>query len=216
MSGAAKNGTTVLCWPGRLLSEEDLRRHWASQVELVLGPRTIVTPLAWDWLKARKVHVRRDEPSSQKAAAPSSDAAWGYASASTAKEVAAAARALALDGRKLRRIELASGPLPGQVRGLAKTVVAGDPQGICLFCEEPGIVACLANKTSGVRAANPASFAHLASLQKLLGPNFYAIGVPGRTYFELRQLLRRATDVAPACPESLRPALTELDGHAHR
>ena len=41
--------------------------------------------------------------------------------------------------------------------------------------------------------------------------------VPGRTFFEVRQILRICCSVAaPACPPGLACTLKELEGHAHR
>lgn len=215
MSAAAKNGTTVLWWPGKLLSEDDLRRHWTSQGELVLGSRTIVTPLAWDWLRARHVQVRREVTDTVPASAGAPNAAWGIAEETPSEVVAAAIKALTLEGRSLTRLAGRTGPLAPWIRSFARAVAAGDPAALCLFCQEPALAACLANKVTGVRAVTVAAAAQLGSLQKTLGPNFYAIAAAGRTYFELRQLLQRITAVTPSCPPDLATTLTELE-HAHR
>src|SRR4029450_6047390 len=66
----------VLCWPGRLLAEDNLRRHWTSQREIVLGPKTIVTPLALDFLKGKRVAIRRDDKASDNGV---STGTWGIA-----------------------------------------------------------------------------------------------------------------------------------------
>ncbi len=57
--------------------------------------------------------------------------------------------------------------------------------------------------------------AQAARARTTLGANLFAVEMPGRTYFELRQILRVVA--APvACPAELATTLQELDGHAHR
>jgi hypothetical protein len=48
-------------------------------------------------------------------------------------------------------------------------------------------------------------------------PGLIAVEMPGRTFFEVRQILRTlCTCAGPACPEGVACTLKELDGHAHR
>jgi hypothetical protein len=199
MSAAANNGASVLSWPGRLLSEEDLRRHWKSQAEIVLGTRTIVTPLAWDWLRSKKIQVRRDE----RPAPAVATTGWAFAEEAKSALVDAAVKALRQEGRTLRAIERGTTPLAIWFKTLAVAVAGGDPSGVVLFCREPGLAACVANKIDGVRAASVSQASQLASLQKSLGPNLLATAIEGRTFFEIRQLLRQATAVEPSCPTDL-------------
>ena len=47
----------VLRWTGKLLSADDLRRHWTGQRELIVLGQAIVTPLAVDELKKHGVRA---------------------------------------------------------------------------------------------------------------------------------------------------------------
>jgi hypothetical protein len=50
-----------------------------------------------------------------------------------------------------------------------------------------------------------------------LGANLIAVEVPGRTFFEVRQIVRTLCQAGtPVCPAGVSCTLTELDGHAHR
>jgi hypothetical protein len=40
--------------------------------------------------------------------------------------------------------------------------------------------------------------------------------MPGRTFFEVRQMLRMLLEGSRVCPDGVACTLTELDGHAHR
>jgi hypothetical protein len=197
MNGNGSIDGQVLCWPRRVLSADDLRRHLTSQRELQLLPRTIVTPLAADELKARGVRItwQAVKPTVENATG------WGYAQERPDATVESAVRALERDGMRLRVLEM-----PAVAQGLPAVV----------FCSDPALICCVTNKLSGVRAAVVATPQAAARAQQSLGANLLAIEVPGRTFFELRQMLRTICAGVPACPDALAKKLQELDGHAHR
>ncbi len=205
MSGNGQIDVPVLCWPRRVLSADDLRRHLTSQRELQLLPRTIVTPLAADELKARGILVTWQAAKS----APARDTSpWGYAQERPDAAVAAAVQALERDGTKLTAVQVPADAL----WTAAQTACLG----VIVFCGDPGLVCCVANKLAGVRATVVATPQAAARARQNLGANLLAIETPGRTFFELRQMLRTICASRPACPEGLAKTLTELDGHAHR
>ena len=183
----------VLWWPGRLLAEDDLRRHWTSQAEIVLGTKTIVTPLAWDFLRGKRIAIRREDKKSDTGVS----ATWGYAEQTPSSLVAAAIKAL--DGRALIAMENARGDIVSWVRTIAQKVATGSPAGALVFSHEPGLTACVANKIRGVRAAAVSQPGEVKALQKILGPNLFAVA-EGRTFFELRQIVKLATESAPVNP----------------
>jgi hypothetical protein len=50
-----------------------------------------------------------------------------------------------------------------------------------------------------------------------LGANLLAVEMPGRTFFEVRQILHiLCASGEPVCPPGVACTLTELDRHAHR
>ena len=99
---------------------------------------------------------------------------------------------------------------------MAECVARGECVGGVVFCDDPALVCCVANKLPGLRAAAVTTVAQAARATLTLGANLLAVEAPGRTYFELRQMVRllcapeRSARTAPAC------TLRELDGHAHR
>ncbi len=214
MSGNGQLDGQVLCWPRRVLSADDLRRHLTSQRELMLLPRTIVTPLAADELKARGVRITWQAPKP----AEKADAAggWGFAQERPDATVEAAVRALERDGTPVVPLAPANGAPWQWARAVAECVAAGGCLGGVVFCGDPGLVVCVANKLSGLRAAAATTPQAAAKARQALGANLLAVEMPGRTFFELRQLLRAVCGGPPLCPPGLAEALQELDGHAHR
>ena len=75
---------------------------------------------------------------------------------------------------------------------------------------------CVANKVPGLRAAAVTTVGQAARATRTLGANLLAVEMPGRTYFEVRQILRAVCANAAACPGGVAETLTELDGFAHR
>ena len=68
-----------------------------------------------------------------------------------------------------------------------------------------------------LRAVGVATVAQAAQALLTLGPNLVAVEMPGRTFFEIRQILRSVCLAgAAACPDGVACTLRELDGHAHR
>jgi ribose/galactose isomerase len=196
--------TDTLCWPGRLLSADDLRRHLTGQREIVVAPRTIVTPLALDELRGKGVRIRREEQTAR----PNGNAAWAFAEETPDALVAAALAALAREG-------LALAALAGATPLQWARAVGSQVQGCIAFCGNAGLVCCLANKLRGVRAVAAANGTQATRARQTLGANFLAVEMPGRTVFELRQIVKAALAPAP-CPAEIAKTLQELDGHAHR
>jgi hypothetical protein len=75
----------------------------------------------------------------------------------------------------------------------------------------------VANKVAGLRAVTAVTVGQAARATRTLGANLIAVEMPGRTFFEVRQILRTlCTSALPACPDGVACTLQELDGHAHR
>lgn len=198
---------SVLCWPRRVLSADDLRRHLTSQREVLLLPRTIVTPLAADELRAKGVRIHwQAAPDPSSAVLPTDR--WFYAQDRTHAIVAAAIQALEREGIYLTLQE-------GTVRALAESLSSGYTGGVILSSDVASAV-CIANKVAGVRAASVCTVHQAARAKKSLGANFFAVDVPGPTFFEVRQILKTIVTGPARCPDEIAKTLQELDGHAHR
>jgi hypothetical protein len=204
----------VLHWSGRVLSAEDLRRSLNGHRELVLPPRAIITPLAAEQLRAQGIQVTR-QPQPEK---PDTTARWGYIQERPHPLVGSAVQALAREGVTLKELRSLAEPSPSRwAWEVAKCVAEGECQGGVVFCTEAGLLCCVANKVSGLRSVAVATAAQAARAALTLGANLVAVEMPGRTFFEVRQILRAVWAAGnPACPPGVACTLRELDGHAHR
>jgi ribose 5-phosphate isomerase RpiB len=214
MSAGNGQATDVLHWPGRVLAADDVRRRLNGQRRLVLGPATVVTPLAIEELRQKRVEVVHD--GAEPAATPAG--VWGVGQDRAYPLVHSALQTLARERVPVRALPEANGELPCRwAKAVAECVARGECAGGVLFCAEPELVCCVANKVGGLRAAAALSVAQAARAVLNLGANLLVVEMPGRTFFEVRQILRElCAGARRLCPDGVACTLRELDGHAHR
>ena len=200
----------VLHWPGRVLSADDLRRSLNGHRELVLTPNAIVTPLAAEQLRHGGVSITRQLHEQKTPTA----ATWGIAQDRPYPLVKSAMQALVREQTPVRELAACVGPECDWAKTLAECVARGDCCGGVVFCQDVSLICCVANKLPGLRAAAVVTVAQAARASLTLGVNLLAVEMPGRTYFEVRQILRNLC--RPACPDGVACTLRGLDGHAHR
>jgi hypothetical protein len=204
----------VLRWTGRVVAAEDLRRTLNGHRELLVSPRAIITPLAAEDLRARGVRVTREPAETPRPGLR----AWGFAEDQPYPQVASAVQGLRRDGWSLQALPACKESASCcWSRALAECVSRGECRGGVVFCHDPGLVCCVANKVPGLRAIAVVTIAQTAQALLTLGPNLVAVEMPGRTFFEIRQVLRAlCASGEGACPPGVACTLGELDGHAHR
>ena len=100
----------------------------------------------------------------------------------------------------------------GLARHAAQVVSRGDSWGAILFCLDPLLVCCVANKVKGIRGAALVSPAQAKRAVNGLGVNFLALEIGKLTFFELRQIIRSICGSPPACPGTVAGMLKELEG----
>ena len=211
--GSATADGQVLRWTGRVVASDDLRRALNGHRELLVSPRAIITPLAAEELRARGVRVTL-QPAE---ATPAAGTMWGVAQDRPYPQVASAVQGLRRDGVMLKELGACTDAACSWSRALAECVSRGDCRGGVVFCHDPGLVCCVANKVAGLRAVAVVTVAQAAQALLGLGPNLVAVEMPGRTFFEIRHILRSLCVAgAAACPDGVACTLRELDGHAHR
>ena len=203
----------VLCWPKRLLSADDLRRHLTSQREVMLLPKAIITPLAVDELRAKGIRVSWSLPKSKDGdvAKPGS---WFYAQEKLDSMMATVVKALQSDGVALVPLD-ATGPTATWAKAVGEAILRANQGGIAV-CSDAGLVCCVANKLSGIRAAAVFNVAQVRRAKSGLAANLFAVETSGRTFFELKQMLRTIATTGGECPPAVAETLQEMDGHAHR
>jgi hypothetical protein len=203
-----------LCWTGRVLSADDLRRNLNGQDEILLSPGTIITPLAADHIRMHGLSVSiRPEAAAESAEAGSF---WGYSEETPHPLVTSALQAVKRDGIRLEALPATTDNRPGGwARSVAECIAAGRCRGGLVFCSDAGLACCVANKVKGVRAVAVSNARQAARALGVLGANLLAVEMPGPTFFEIRQIARCLAKPS-SCPDGVACVLEELEGHAHR
>lgn len=141
----------------------------------------------------------------------------GYAMDRAHPLVEAAVQAANRDGAALKELCGMGDELPCRwSRAFAECIARGECAGGVIFCQDPGLVCCVANKVAGLRAVAVVTVSQAARAALALSANLLAVEMPGRTFFELRQILRILATTTNGCPVGVAGTLKELDGHAHR
>lgn len=152
-----------------------------------------------------------------KATAPRALRVWGHGQDRPYPMVGAALQAMRREGIRMADLPAVNGCVAGWAKAVAQCVADGTCCGGVVFCDDPGLVCCVANKVTGLRAVPVATVAQAARATLTLGANLLAVEMPGRTFFEVRQIFRiLCCGDGPACPPGVAYTLQELDGHAHR
>jgi ribose 5-phosphate isomerase RpiB len=125
-------------------------------------------------------------------------------------------QSLEREGVKLEALPTCDGASWDWARQLAECIARGDCLGAVVFCADPGVVCCVANKIGAVRAISVLTSTQAARARTSIGANMLAVEMPGRTFFEVRQILKALSRTAAECPQKIADVLQELDGHAHR
>ena len=203
----------ALTWLHRVLSAADLNKNLNGHREVVLAPETVVTPLAAEELRFRGITLRR-EPAGKQVATQ----AWGYGQDRPHPFVSSRrANSQRARGWSVQELPGIGRDLPCRwAKAVAECLASGECAGGVLFCEDPGLVSCVANKVAGLRAVPVATVGQAARATLTLAANLLVVEMPGRTFFEIRQILRMLFGGASVCPDGVACTLRELDGHAHR
>ncbi len=142
---------------------------------------------------------------------------WAYAvEGKPAAMLEVALQALRRQRAEPRRLPSCGAEVCVWVKDVAACLARGECTGTVLFCTDPGLACCIANKVPGVRAAAVSSVVQAKRALESLGCNLLVIEMAGRTYYECRELLRLGQQLSMACPPGVARLLQELDGHAHR
>jgi hypothetical protein len=220
-NGQLRNASSdgeVLRWQGRVVTAEELGRSLNGHQELVVEPRAIVTPLAAEHLRAKGVRITRLPAAGTGEKHSATGTGWGFGQERPSPLVSGAVQAVRRDGVSLKELQPAGTDLPCRwARAVAECVARGECTGGVVFCQDPGLVCCVANKLPGLRAVAAVTAAQAARATLNLGANLVAVEMPGRTFFEVRHILRTLCQTGEAkCPDGVACTLRELDGHAHR
>ena len=164
-----------------------------------IGRTSILTPSARDWLNSKRTAWTRQDKSGTTAA--SSRGKWQI----ILQTVTPTVRSLQDGLRRLAdgwKIELVGQPL--EAAALATNLIStSECDGVVIFTEQAELIACKANRHERVRAAVMQNSKQWEHVMRSLSANVVCISPVGKTFVELRNLLRDCAVARPKAPVGL-------------
>ena len=170
---------------------------------LRIGRKSILTPSACDWLNSKKINWTRGGFAADKpAVANESPTKSGHRWQLIVHTVTPTVQTL-YDGMKRQsegwKIELVGHAV--EAATLATSAIStADRDGVTILSEFAEIIACRTNRNDRIRAAVISDRKQLELTRQHLGVNVVCINPNGRTFIELRNLLRDCAGMKPAVP----------------
>ena len=166
---------------------------------LKIGRRSILTPSARDWLHTKRMDWSRIDKLAVGGSSMTKGAArWQL----IVQTVTPAVKALQ-DGLKRQpegwKIELVGQPVEAVTLAIG-AISKAKHDGVAILSEYAEIIACRANRNERVRAAVISDRKQLELTMQHLGVNVVCINPNGRTFIELRNLLRDCAAKRPQVP----------------
>ncbi len=202
----------VLHWSERVVTAVALERRLNGHRKILLPVDAVVTPLAKDWLAQTGTQTLQQYPISS-----SQFGGWGYTWEREFPLVTSAVNSVNREGIPFQELPaLRDGEGGRWAKEEAADVAAGQCCGAVVFAGDPGLFCCIANKMPGLRAVAITTVLQAARATLTVGANLLVVEMPGRTFHEIRQILKMvATGHPPQCPPTMANLLQEIDGHAH-
>lgn len=155
---------------------------------LRIGRNSILTPSARDWLNSKRMAWSRQERSLGSKESGGNQGRWRIVLQTVTPTVKALQEGLrrTSDGWK---VEIVGQPL--EAATLATNLVStAESDGVVIFTEQAELIACHANRNERVRAAVMQNSKQWELVMKSLSANVVCINPIGRSFVELRNLLR--------------------------
>ena len=167
----------------RIITGDLLLAQVQSGQKVIIGTKALLTPSAWDVIRAKRLVVQRAVP-----VAPASNAN--------------SSRQGVFVVRKTPAVEKLVHELPsGWTASLANTteesgrsaisaICRGEFPCIVIFTAEPHLAALVANRNEKIRAVAVADASTLKAVRQQLTPNVICVDPTGKSYFELKTLFQ--------------------------
>lgn len=166
---------------------------------LRVGQQSILTPSARDWLSTKKISWSRGaETSASGESTNQTGARWQLIVQTVNPNVKALQDSLKRQPEGWT-LDLVGQPLEAATQA-ASAISTAERDGVVVLSEYAEIIACRANRNERVRAAVISDRKQLELTRQHLGVNLVCINPNGRTFIELRNLLRDCAGSKPVAP----------------
>jgi uncharacterized protein YgbK (DUF1537 family) len=171
-----------------IITADVLAEKVADRKNVVVGARAIVTPSARDWLRHNNVELIHGVADTSASAEMKSDKlVITHSTSQTIDRVMEEAGRQSNGGWNRQSVETADEAVKKSIGELRRE----SSRVIVVLTSEPEVAACLANRNEKVKAAVVADAAAVARVKSGLDGNVFVINPAGRSFFELRNILRQ-------------------------
>jgi hypothetical protein len=189
-----------------VITAELLETNWKQQPRIAVASKAVLTPLARDYLKKRKIEVIRTMASGPKSSSPAANppsagaSRWRLFVVQTHPQLERIVEESNEKGATWERTLPAS--LSESIVTAVSSLLRAEVTGGVILTHQPLVASCRANRHAKVRAAAISDIAGINTAHRQIGPNLYCFDPTGKSYFELRNLFRAiSSGGAPAPPE---------------
>lgn len=189
----ASNGDDRLVLDEPVLTEDSLAERVNGHANIVIGRRTILTPTARDFLRTREITWTRLGEEIATFAASGDRLAIVACDSDAARSAVAAVgwNHTTTDCWKVARKD-------------AVDAVSNGTTGVVVFSEQDAAVGCVANRNPAVRAAIVDDAHGVRAAREMIGPNLIVVDPVGKTFVELRGILKEFSAGSTAPPDDWR------------
>lgn len=187
----AERETTTIPIDEPVITAAVLEKQVADNTPIVIGPRAIITPSARDYIRHNNIILSRGEQPSQ----PTQNKNQTIWRAFVVQSTDAVTQALGTTWQSAL-----ANSTPDAAGAAIDAICRAEADGVVVFADAADAVACLANRNDRVRAAAVRDMNDIDNLKQQLGPNVWVIRPSGRSFIELRNLLRGLSANKPVLP----------------
>lgn len=175
-----------------VITADVLAEKIANESRVAVGAKAIVTPSARDWLRHNNVELTQASDGTANGTAASVETKSDklvitHSASQTIDRVLEDAGRPSNGGwnrKSVSSADEAAKKAIGELRRESSRVIV-------VLTSEPEVVACLANRNEKAKAAVVADVAAVARVKSGLDGNVFVVDPAGRSFFELRNILRR-------------------------
>jgi ribose 5-phosphate isomerase RpiB len=193
-SGANANDSKVIA--GRVITADSLAEQAKGQTKIQVQSEALLTPSANDWIRQNKVELVRGDvaqPTADQAPVTSTASVKSTSNNQTLIVVhdgSSVVDAVIEDLDRTSTIDRTETTSAETAASLVIDKITGGANRVVVITEKTHWVACLANRNEQIRAATVNTVVEVNGVRSVMDGNVFAINANGRSFFELRNLVR--------------------------
>lgn len=167
----------------RVITGDLLERSVNGHRRIQIAAKAVLTPSAREFLRKSDVEWSRLDGQASRSAGAS---LWKAIVLQAPPVVTGAVEDMMRSGWQRELV----GSAREAVEQVSSSICRGEAAGVVVFSEQADAIVCRANRNEKVRGAVASDVKHLDAIRREMGANLIGIRPQGRSYFELRNLLR--------------------------